>query len=67
MWSYPNYIPLPATEVARIGKRLEELDYDAIHSAFWELGDIEQDGRAAVERSVALHINGPSTADGRSE
>jgi glyoxylase-like metal-dependent hydrolase (beta-lactamase superfamily II) len=67
MWSYPNYIPLPTAEVARIGKRLEALDFDVIHSAFWELGDIERDARAVVERSVALHIKGPSTADGRSE
>jgi hypothetical protein len=52
MWSYPNYIPLPGAEVARIGKRLEALDFDTIHSAFWEL-DVEQGARAVVERSVA--------------
>jgi hypothetical protein len=67
MWSYPNYIPLPATEVARIGERLEALDFDSIHSAFWELGDIHRDARTAVERSVVLYIKGPNTADGLSE
>ena len=56
MWSYPNYIPLSTAEVARIGKRLEALDFDAIYSAFWEL-DIEQGARAVVERSV-LRLSG---------
>jgi glyoxylase-like metal-dependent hydrolase (beta-lactamase superfamily II) len=58
MWSYPNYVPLPAAEVQRIGQRLEALDFDAIHSAFWERGDIERDAKAAVRRSVLRHIHG---------
>jgi glyoxylase-like metal-dependent hydrolase (beta-lactamase superfamily II) len=52
MWSYPNYVPLPAVDVQRIGRRLKQLDFDAVYSAFWEQ-DIEQDARAVVERSVA--------------
>jgi glyoxylase-like metal-dependent hydrolase (beta-lactamase superfamily II) len=58
MWSYPNYVPLAAEEVARIGRRLAALDFDAIHSAFWGRGDIFQDAKAAVARSVARHIRG---------
>ena len=58
MWSYPNYVPLPAAEVQRIGQRLDALDFDAVHSAFWERGDIERDAKAAVQRSVVRHING---------
>lgn len=59
MWSYPNNVPLPSADVERIGQRLAALDFDAIHSAFWDRGDIAQDAKAAVDRSVARHILGP--------
>jgi glyoxylase-like metal-dependent hydrolase (beta-lactamase superfamily II) len=59
MWSYPNYVPLPAAEVRRIGQRLDALDFDVIHSAFWERGDIERDAKVAVQRSVVRHLQGP--------
>ena len=58
MWSYPNYVPLPAAEAQRIGERLDALEFDAIHSAFWERGDIERDAKAAVRRSMLRHIRG---------
>ncbi len=58
MWSYPNYVPLAATEVERIGRRLATLDYDTIHSAFWGRGDIPENAKAAVDRSIARHIRG---------
>jgi glyoxylase-like metal-dependent hydrolase (beta-lactamase superfamily II) len=54
MWSYPNYVPLTAQEVERIGQRLHTLDFDALYSAFWDRGDIEQGAKAAVARSVEL-------------
>jgi hypothetical protein len=62
MWSYPNYVPLPAEEVERIGHHLNALDFDTIHSAFWERGDIEQDAKAAVARSIERHVHGPGVA-----
>jgi glyoxylase-like metal-dependent hydrolase (beta-lactamase superfamily II) len=58
MWSYPNYVPLAAPEVERIGRRLAAVDFDAIYSAFWGRGDIPKDARAAVDRSIARHIRG---------
>jgi len=58
MWSYPNYVPLAAADVERIGGRLAALDFDAIHSAFWGRGDILGNAKAAVERSIARHIRG---------
>jgi hypothetical protein len=60
MWSYPNYVPLPAAEVKRIGERFRALTFDSLYSAFWERGDIEQGAKTAVERSVRRHIHGPS-------
>jgi glyoxylase-like metal-dependent hydrolase (beta-lactamase superfamily II) len=62
MWSYPNNVPLPAPEVRRIGQRLAALDFDAIYSAFWGRGEIEHDAKAAIERSVARHVDGPPVA-----
>jgi glyoxylase-like metal-dependent hydrolase (beta-lactamase superfamily II) len=59
MWSYPNYVPLPAADVQRIADRLVDLDFDSIHSAFWERGDMRTGGKEAIARSVARHINGP--------
>jgi len=55
MWSYPNRVPLPAAEVARLGARIAELDFDSLYAAFWE-GEIEQDAKAAVARSVERYI-----------
>lgn len=62
MWSYPNYIPLPAGQVKRIGARFDELEFDAIHSAFWGRGDIENDAKKIVQRSIVRHIEGPDVA-----
>jgi len=59
MWSYPNYVPLPADDVRRIADRLAGMDFDAIHSAFWGRGDIHSGAKAAVARSVARYLNGP--------
>ncbi len=62
MWSYPNYVPLPAAEVTRIGSRLAVLDFDAIYSPFADRGHIVRDAKAAVARSVERHIHGPQQA-----
>jgi len=59
MWSYPNYVPLPANEVGRIGQRLQTLDFAALYSAFWDRGDIEHGAKAAVARSVERYLSGP--------
>lgn len=61
MWSYPNYVPLPAQDVQRIAQSLSTMEFDAIHSAFWGRGDIYTGAKAAIERSVARHLNGPGS------
>jgi hypothetical protein len=35
MWSFPNMLPLPASEVIRIASTLEEWDFDRIWGAWW--------------------------------
>jgi glyoxylase-like metal-dependent hydrolase (beta-lactamase superfamily II) len=51
MYSYPNYIPLPASAVERIVRAVESFAYDRVYGAFWDLV-IEQDGKAVVQRSA---------------
>ena len=55
MWSFPNWVPLPAAEVARMGAVLEGLEFDAVYGAWWDRV-IPTDGKAAVRRSVARYI-----------
>lgn len=56
MWSYPNYIPLPAFTVRAMRKRLASYDYDAVFGAFWD-AEIERDGKAAVEESFRRYLS----------
>jgi hypothetical protein len=55
MWSFPNWVPLPAAEVARIGGVLEALDFDAIYGGWWDRV-ITTGGKEAALDSVARYI-----------
>src|SRR5205823_1967696 len=48
MYSYPNYIPLPASAIERIVKAVEPFEYDRVYGAFWDMV-IERDGKAVVK------------------
>jgi glyoxylase-like metal-dependent hydrolase (beta-lactamase superfamily II) len=63
MWSYPNNVPLPAAEVERIASRLSPLDFDSIYSPFWERGEIDQNAKEAVGRSILRHLKGPEATE----
>jgi glyoxylase-like metal-dependent hydrolase (beta-lactamase superfamily II) len=54
MWSYPNYLPLPAQEIRRIGRALAPLRYEVLHGAFWGLE--RTDAKAMVERSLTRYL-----------
>ena len=55
MYSYPNYIPLPAPAVGRIVKAIEPFEFDRIYGAWW--GKIvQQDAKNAVSRSAARYV-----------
>jgi hypothetical protein len=56
MWSFPNWVPLPGAEVARIGARLAALDFEAIFGGWWDRV-IAEGGKAAVARSVARYLD----------
>ena len=56
MYSYPNYVPLPASAVERIVQTVEPLEYDRVYGAFWD-AVIERDGKAAVRRSAERYLH----------
>jgi hypothetical protein len=51
MYSYPNFIPLPAPVVDRIVEVVMALQFDRIYGHFFDL-DIESDAKRAVKRSA---------------
>jgi len=55
MWSYPNLIPLPATEIRRIRARVEELEFDRVYGAWWP-AIMAEDARAKVLRSADRYL-----------
>src|SRR5262249_49241143 len=55
MYSYPNYVPLPAPAVERIVQAVEPFAYDRVYGAFWDMV-IAMDGKAAVKRSAERYL-----------
>ncbi len=55
MYSYPNYIPLSAAAVNRIGQAVQPFEYEKVYGAFWDTV-IQQDGKAAVLRSAERYL-----------
>ena len=54
MYSYPNLIPLPATKVREMAKRVESMEFDKLYNAFYRV--IEQDAKAFVRKSAERYI-----------
>lgn len=55
MYSYPNYIPLPASAIQRIVSAVEPYQFDRIYGAFWDMV-IENDAHAAVKQSAERYL-----------
>jgi hypothetical protein len=55
MYSYPNYIPLPAAAIQRIVAALEPLAFDRLYGAF-PGRTVPADAKGVVERSVARYL-----------
>ncbi|MDQ8727682.1 MBL fold metallo-hydrolase [Bradyrhizobium sp. LHD-71] len=55
MYSYPNYIPVNAKTVTRIGEIIEPLAFDRIYGAFWQRV-IDSDAKAASRASVERYL-----------
>ena len=56
MYSYPNLIPLPASEVTRIRDVLETLAFDRIYGAWWDTV-VSPDARAKALRSADRYVD----------
>jgi hypothetical protein len=55
MYSYPNLIPLPAREIARIRAAVAELTFDRIYGAWWHTV-VDSGGHGKVLRSADRYI-----------
>jgi hypothetical protein len=55
MYSFPNYIPVNAATVRRIGEIIEPLAFERIYGAFWQRV-IADDAKAASRASVARYL-----------
>jgi hypothetical protein len=55
MYSYPNLIPLPASEIRRIRGRIEELEFSRVYGAWWP-AVVSQDARAKVLCSADRYL-----------
>jgi hypothetical protein len=56
MWSYPNLVPLPESEIRRLAATLEPFAFDRIFGAWWGTV-IPAGGKAIVERSAQRYIS----------
>lgn len=64
MRSYPNLLPLPPAEVARITGVVAGLRFDRIYAGFWD-AHVREDAQAAVQRSAARYVAWSRGQDGR--
>jgi hypothetical protein len=55
MYSYPNFVPLPAHAVEHIVEAVAPYPYDRIYGAFWDMV-IETHGKAVVTRSAERYL-----------
>jgi Metallo-beta-lactamase superfamily len=62
MYSYPNYIPLDAATVRRIGAALEPYEFEELYGAWWER-NILRGAKTVVQRSVARYLRAIGAAD----
>ncbi len=55
MFSYPNLIPLPASEIERMRGVLETLEFDRVYGAWWDR-IVAKEAKAKVLRSADRYI-----------
>jgi hypothetical protein len=55
MRSYPNLIPLSASEVRRIVATVEPYRFDRIYGGWWDR-EVDRDGKAAIQKSADRYV-----------
>ncbi len=61
MYSYPNFVPLPASTIRQIVAAIEPWDFDRIYGAFWGKV-VSQEAKASVLTSAERYIQAISEA-----
>jgi hypothetical protein len=56
MYSYPNRIPLPISEIKRIKKRFESLEFDSIYG-FFSYQNVIGTARELLETSLNRYLD----------
>ena len=62
MFSYPNYIPLPAAAVQRIAEAVEPLAFDRIYGGWFDRM-VSARAKAVVTRSAARYLKAIGSSD----
>jgi hypothetical protein len=60
MYSYPNYIPLRASEVTKIAAAVQPFDFETLHGAFPHM-TISSDGKRVIQRSTERYLKAIAT------
>jgi len=55
MWSFPNFIPLPADEVRRVALAVRPYEFDRLYGGWWH-SVVNHGGKAAVDRSAERYV-----------
>ncbi|PKG45683.1 MULTISPECIES: MBL fold metallo-hydrolase [unclassified Planococcus (in: firmicutes)] len=55
MYSYPNFIPLPASTVERMAAQFNEIRFDRVYDAFHRI--VVNDAREAVQNSAKRYVD----------
>jgi len=56
MYSYPNRMPLPVSEIKRIKKRLEVLEFDAVYG-FYSYQNLTKNVKQILNNSIEKYLN----------
>lgn len=56
MWSYPNRVPMPPTDVLKVVAAIADLDYDAVSGA-WLNSFVRQNAKRLMEESVDIYLD----------
>jgi hypothetical protein len=62
MYSYPNFIPLPARAVHRIVNALDPYKFERLYGA-WFGRVVKENAKAAVERSAKRYLKATGTSE----
>jgi glyoxylase-like metal-dependent hydrolase (beta-lactamase superfamily II) len=55
MYSFPNYVPVSAAEVRRVGDAVEPFEFRRLYGQWWD-AVIRDDGKAVVRRSAERYV-----------